>query len=237
MYLIQEESVVVSEPKIKKSRDKITMEVVLQTASEFNRNRRRYPKSVLEESINRIMERVKEGSLLGELDHPIDSNPARQVTVSYKEASHKIRDIGWDGNKLKGVIETLAATSNGRALRDLVVLDKVPVGFSYRGMGDLRPVMEGGMTYYEVKGPLNTVTWDSVSFPSHAAARLVKVTESDYGNMLEEAKGCILTEEGSKIFYERDGLICTSEGFCYLPNVFDKLVEQRVLQIQERYRF
>lgn len=234
MYIIKESAIVSTPTKVKPVKDKVRMEVVLQTVNEINRNRRFYSMSVLKESVDKVMDRIKEGSFLGELDHPIDSNPARQVTVWYKSASHKIRDLGWEGNKLVAVIETLSATSNGRALRDLVVKDEVPVGFSYRGMGDLQQVKESSGEYFKVLGPLNTVTWDSVSHPSHAEARLVRVTESSYNGIKEDAIK-ILTENCK--YEEVNGMICTKEGICYLPNAFDRLVEKRVINITNKFKF
>ena len=114
-------------------------------------------------------------------------------------------------------------------------MDKVPVGFSYRGMGDLKTLTESGKTYYEVKSPLHTITWDSVSHPSHTAAKLIRVTESEYQGIINEAVN-YLTENDHALMYEEDGMICTSEGFCYLPNDFDQLVEQRVITVMEKFK-
>ena len=52
--------------------------------------------------------------MIGELDHPISDNPIRQTTVLYKETSHIITEYGWEGNLLKGVVETTPYTENGR---------------------------------------------------------------------------------------------------------------------------
>ena len=234
MFLIREGTTVSTPKKVKKYGDKIRMEVILQTVNEINRNKRRYPKALLQESINGVMDRIKEGSFLGELDHPINANPSRQVTVWYKEASHKIKELGWDSNKLVGIIETLVATRNGRTLRDLVIRDNIPIGFSYRAIGDQKLVTEGGKQFYEIKGPLVTITWDSVSHPSHASARIVRVTEDVYRDVHQEARNFF--GEEVRIF-EENGMICTSEGVCYLPNSFDQLVEKRVIRITDRFKF
>ena len=40
------------------------------------------------------------------------------------------------------------------------------------------------------------------------------------------------------ISYEiKDGLICTEDGYCYFPNDFDKLVEQRIIDLKGKYKF
>ena len=35
---------------------------------------------------------------------------------------------------------------------------------------------------------------------------------------------------------EDDNLICTAEGVCYLPSQFDQLVEQRVIDLVDKFR-
>lgn len=240
MYIIQEDTEVRTiAQNIKKWKHKpyIQMECILQTAGDINRNRRTYSKDTLQESIDKIMPRVKLNEFLGELDHPISKNPSRQLTVLYKEASHLIKDLGWNGNSLVGVLETLD-TPNGRILKSLAE-QGVPVGFSYRGMGDLRPFLENGKQAFSVVGPLHTVTWDSVSFPSHATAKMTRISEGvevptkqkKYSGVME------VTNEVSKMIFEsidlstikssKNGYICTEDGVCYLPNEFDRLVEKR----------
>lgn len=244
MYILQEMSDLVSIPKnIKKVRNKpyIRMECVLQTVGDINRNGRTYSKQTLQESIDKINDRVKGKKFLGELDHPISKNPSRQLTVLYKECSHAILDLGWEGSSLIGVLET-TNTPNGQILRNLAE-QGVPVGFSYRGMGNLKPFLEGGKQAYAVVGPLHTVTWDSVSFPSHATAEMRSITESveniniknnkkysgvykvesDISNIVLESFNIDI----NNIQVKQNGMICTENGVCYLPNDFDNIIERR----------
>lgn len=231
MYIIAEACDIKSIPKnIKKRKNKIQFECVLQTVDVKNRNKRVYPRSVLEESISQVKDRIKKGALLGELDHPIDSNPARQCTVWYKEASHRIMEVGWDGNKLVGVLESLR-TPNGYILKNLAE-DGIPIGFSYRGMGDLQKITESTGIVYQVKNPLRTITWDSVNNPSHEGAELIKITEST-GGIIKES---FILDTDEDVICENEGLICTSEGVCYLPNDFDMLVEKRIVNITNKYK-
>lgn len=244
MYIISETSVVSNTPQnIRKLKGRIRFEACLQTHGDINRNKRRYGKSILDEGISKISERMTTGTFLGELDHPIDTNPVRQTTVLYKAASHRIMETGWDGNKLIGVVESLR-TPNGTILKNLAE-DGIPVGFSFRGMGDLRAVNESGSQVFEVVGPLHCITWDSVSFPSHEAARLIKITEGVVHEMHQNVgMGCqSLNESLSRILHdfkginedEETGMICTNEGICYIPNEFDKLVEQRVINLVDKF--
>jgi len=233
MYLIRETEMRSIPSNIVKQRDKIRMECILQTCGDINRNKRMYKKDIMIEGINKILPRVKDGSFIGELDHPISTDPSRQVTVWYKEASHRIVDLGWDGNKLVGVLETLR-TPNGTILKNLAE-DGVPVGFSFRGMGDLKQVSENGNQYNEVIGPVNIITWDSVSLPSHETARLLKITESMCQEIKDGARKNLLSESHT-IIYEDENVICTKEGFCYIPNEFDKLVEQRYITLRDKFK-
>ena len=227
MYIIHEAAIAATPENIKVFKDKIRMECILQTAGDINRNRRMYEKSTLQESIDKIMDRVRGKEFLGELDHPIDSNPARQVTVSYKEASHAIIDLGWDGNKLRGVLETLR-TPNGTILKNLAE-DGIPVGFSYRGMGDVRPMNEGmGKQTFKVVGPLHTVTWDAVSFPSHKEAKLQEITEGVKTAIYESIDPTMIVSESSNY-------ICLENGVCYLPNDFDRMLEQRKKWLKSKF--
>lgn len=226
--ILVESPTIVSTPKaIQEKKDgRCRMEACLQTVGVWNRNNRMYAEGLLKEGIKKIGDRIKEGSILGELDHPIDNNPVRQLTVLYKDASHQILELGWDGNKLVGVLET-TRSPNGEILKNFTT-DGIPIGFSFRGMGDLRKVaMEGGKTGYKVEAPLNIVTWDAVSYPSHSEARVIRITEG-VASILQE----------SMIPYEiKDGLVCTEDGYCYFPNDFDKLVEQRIIDLKGKYKF
>jgi hypothetical protein len=237
LYIIMESSVHSIPKNIHQNKDKIRMEVVLQTVGDFNINRRRYSRDLIQESLDRTVKpNISTGSLMGELDHPMDSaNPGRQMVVKYKDSSHKFLEVGWDGNKLVGVVETLAATENGRVLRDLVIKDNIPVGFSYRGMGELREVSEGDIRGYDVCGKLTTVTWDSVSMPSHSGARLIKINESVATSIEENAKA-FLNECSCENITETNGMICTSNGVCYLPDAFDMIVERYKNKLRNKYR-
>jgi hypothetical protein len=224
MWILSEESSLRTSPKIlkKAKTGRMRMEAVLQTCGDVNRNKRRYSKQLMMEGITKIDERVREGSFLGELDHPIDTNPVRQVTVLYKESSHQILELGWTNNMLVGVLET-TRSNNGILLKNYAE-DNIPIGFSFRGMGDLKQTSEGGSIIYDVAPPLHIITWDAVSFPSHQKAKMIKITEG-VTQMLHEAAGIV----------EQNGMICTKEGYCYLPNDFDRMVEQRVILLKEKF--
>lgn len=213
--IIKESSIQAKPEKVKKYTDgKVIFETYLQEADELNKNRRMYPKEVLSEGVKLLGSRIEQRSLVGELDHPISEDQFRQTTVLYKEVSHIIREVGWDGNMLKGTIETTPYSENGKILSGLV-LDNVSVGFSMRGMAD---VEEQTNDTQRVKSPLTIITFDSVSEPSHDKA------------VVQEVKN----ESVTKIAYESKNLICTENGKCYLPDHFDQLVEQNIIKLHKR---
>ena len=190
------EAAVFSKPeKVKRFLDdKVVFETYLQEADAKNQNKRVYPKQVLEEALIKISDKIKRRSFLGELDHPISTNQIRQTTVMYKEVSHIIRETGWEGNLLRGVIETTPYTNNGKALSGLV-LDNVTVGFSLRGLAD---VQDSGQ-YQLVMSPLIMISYDAVSEPSNSKATIQEIRNESLIQVVSESKN----------------MICTSDGYCY----------------------
>ena len=243
-FIINDHFIMESEPtNLKKTKnDNLRFECVLQTVDTRNRNGRMYPRKVLNDSIQSIMPRVKSGGFLGELDHPIDTNPIRQTTVQYKGACHRILEIGWDGNKLIGTLETLR-TPNGNILKNLAE-DGLPIGFSYRGMGDARRMESAEGAVQVIQSPLMTITYDTVTYPSHIGAELIRITEGVTTTLTENASRCgcgnknlflsenVILEEN---IIEENGLICTNEGMCFIPSAFDKLVERRIIKIKKKF--
>lgn len=215
------ESAIFQEAKIISSKDpsKARFKMIMQTADEVNQNKRMYPKSVLNKAMENCRERMSRRAMLGELDHPFPIgndtfDGVRQTTVSLKEVSHMIVDYDWRGNHLIGELET-TNTPHGKILLGLL-RDKSGVGLSMRGMAEL----ERGPQYNVVKDPLLIITFDSVSLPSHKAAIV------DFNKMKFESVN-VLTESC--------GLICTPDGKCFLPEYFDKLVENKIITFFDRW--
>lgn len=250
-WLISEDTEIRSKPlKISKTkRNNIRMECVIQTEGVRNKNFRKYPKAVLESGINDCRDMIEENALLGEMDHPITKDPSRQGTVLYEKVSHVFKEFGWDGNKLIAVIETLS-NFNGRNLRN-IALDGVPIGWSFRGMGELKKIIEGSDVVFEVTLPIKVITWDAVTNPSHHGARIIRLNESTVRSMNEWASARkvsknSLTESADLMnsygihdmngITEKNGMICTSEGICYLPNQFDEFVNKRVISLVNKFK-
>tara|TARA_R110000824_G_scaffold361220_2_gene549175 strand:- start:210 stop:875 length:666 start_codon:yes stop_codon:yes gene_type:complete len=191
---------------------KVTFDAYLQEHSETNQNKRHYTKEVLDNGMSRISDKIRKRGFIGELDHPITDDQIRQTTVMYKEGSHIIREWGWDGPFIRGVIETTPYTQNGKSLSGYV-MDGVPVGFSLRGLADLEDMGR----YQMVLDPLLVIAFDCVSEPSHTKATIQEIRNENVVRVVNESKQ----------------LICCSNGVCYLPNYFDELIESRILKLDK----
>lgn len=135
------------------------IEGIFGQAETKNRNGRIYPKKTLEAAVQKfVAERVATGRAVGELNHP----PV--PTINYKEASHRITELYWDGNNLMGKALILD-TPNGKLVKSL--LDGgVKIGVSTRGMGTV--ANRNGTNMVNEDFVLNTV--DIVEDPSAPSA-------------------------------------------------------------------
>lgn len=199
---------------------KIVAECYLQTANSKNQNRRVYPKHVLDEGMHRIQEKINARRFVGELDHPISDNSARQTTVLYQNASHLVREWWWEGDRIKGIVETLPYTPNGKIMSGLIA-DGVPVGFSLRGLGDI----EDKNGYQEVQAPLIIISYDAVSEPSHVKSWVTEIREEGVSIPLQPGN------QNLKILEEAKGFYTLTNGRTYTGNALDRLIEQRILKL------
>lgn len=216
--LIIESSALLSEAQIvKQTPTKAIFRCPIQTVDEINQNRRLYPSGVLKEGMGNCDGRMKRRAFYSELDHPWPGpteryDGIRQTTVSLEKVSHILRDYEFRNNHLIGEMET-TSTPNGQILFGLL-RDKTGVGFSMRGLAEL----ERKADYNEVRSPLTIIAFDAVSSPSHKSAVV------DFNEMKFESH--MLTESKS--------MICI-DGKCFLPEYFDKLVENKVITFFDRW--
>lgn len=135
---------------------KVRLEGVFMQAEKPNRNRRRYPKSVLVPAVEKyINEQVKTGRAVGELNHP--DGP----TVNLDKVSHRITELKWEGNNVVGKALILD-TPMGKIVKGLIE-GGVQLGVSTRGMGSLKQAKDGIM---EVSEDFVLATVDIVQDPS-----------------------------------------------------------------------
>ena len=135
---------------------KYRIEGVFIQSEKPNRNKRRYPRSVLQPAVQKyVTEQVNTGRAVGELNHP--DGP----TVNLDKVSHRITELKWNGNDVVGKALILN-TPMGKIVQGL--LDGgVRLGVSTRGMGSLEQGRDGIM---EVKNDFHLATVDIVQDPS-----------------------------------------------------------------------
>lgn len=135
------------------------LEGVFMQAEVKNRNGRIYKESVLKPAVQRYIDtQIKTDRAVGELNHP--NGP----TVNYKEVSHKIESLEWDGHNVVGRAKILN-TPNGLLVKALLE-GGVQIGVSSRGMGSVEH--KEGVDYIGSDFILNTI--DIVQDPSAPAA-------------------------------------------------------------------
>ena len=215
--LIIEQSIFSEASIMKQTPSKAIFKCPIQTVDEVNQNNRMYPSAVLDEGMGNCDSRMKKRAFYSELDHPIPSgndqvDGIRQTTVSLKEVSHIIRAYEFKNNMLFGEMET-TSTPNGNILFGLLK-DKTGVGFSMRGLAELDRLQDHNV----VKSPLTIIAFDAVSMPSHKSAVV------DFNEMNFE----------SHMLMEDKGLVCIGDK-CFMPDYFDKLIENKVINFFDRW--
>jgi hypothetical protein len=142
------------------------IEGVFMQSNKKNRNGRIYEKASLEKAVEKyVVEQVKEGRAVGELNHP------EGPTVNLDKVSHKITDLHWQGNDVVGKASILK-TPMGKIVEGLLE-GGVKLGVSSRGMGSL--VQKNGASYVGDDFMLATV--DIVQDPSAPSAFVNGVME------------------------------------------------------------
>ena len=135
------------------------IEGIFLQAEVVNRNKRLYPKAVLERAIDRyITEQVKTKQSLGELNHPPRAN------VDPMQAAIIIEDMWWKGNDVYGRARIIEGDHGpGDKLAANIRAGWIP-GVSSRGLGSLK---DSGKGYNIVQeGFRLTVGVDAVWGPS-----------------------------------------------------------------------
>lgn len=149
----------------------ITVVGIIQRADAKNQNGRIYPHDILKKEVDRYLnEVVKKGVAVGELDH------TDTPIVEYKNASHVIDDIWWDGPDQKevwGKIRLLDTPAGNIA--KTIVKSGIPLGISSRAVGSVSKNESKGADV--VGEDLQVVCWDIVAHPSTTNSYL-KIHES-----------------------------------------------------------
>jgi hypothetical protein len=138
---------------------KFIIDGIFMQAEQVNRNRRIYPKTVLESAVNKyVTDYVNKGRAVGELNHP--DGP----TINLDKVSHRITELKWNGNDVVGKALILD-TPMGKIVKGLLE-GGCQLGVSSRGMGTV--ASKNGQTFVNDDFVLSTV--DIVQDPSAPSA-------------------------------------------------------------------
>lgn len=138
---------------------KFIIDGIFMQAEQVNRNRRVYPKKVLESAVNKyVADYVKKGRAVGELNHP------EGPTINLDKVSHRITELNWNGNDVVGKALILD-TPMGKIVKGLLE-GGCQLGVSSRGMGTV--ATRNGQTVVNDDFVLSTV--DIVQDPSAPSA-------------------------------------------------------------------
>lgn len=138
-----------------------------QEAEQVNKNKRLYPRDVLDSNVVRLQETIDAGGLIGECDHPTDS------IIHFANCCHKITKLWWEGNTLMG--EGIILNSPMGKLLKALINDGVRIGISSRGVGNGKVNEDGILVIGE---SYKLITFDAVADPSTYAAFQEKVTST-----------------------------------------------------------
>jgi hypothetical protein len=138
---------------------KFIIDGIFMQAEQVNRNRRIYPKTVLEKAVRKyVAEYVNKGRAVGELNHP------EGPTINLDKVSHRITELQWNGNDVVGKALILD-TPMGKIVKGLLE-GGCQLGVSSRGMGTV--ASKNGQTFVNDDFVLSTV--DIVQDPSAPSA-------------------------------------------------------------------
>jgi hypothetical protein len=138
---------------------KYIIDGIFMQAEQVNRNRRVYPKKVLEKAVGKYLtEYVNKGRAVGELNHP--DGP----TINLDKVSHRITELSWNGDDVVGKALILN-TPMGNIVKGLLE-GGCQLGVSSRGMGTV--ASKNGRS--EVNDDFTLSTVDIVQDPSAPSA-------------------------------------------------------------------
>jgi len=207
---------------------KVSARVRLQEAEVINGNMRYYPMPICESIVNQLSPKATSRSLLMEIDHPLFVSPdmlkKRAAVVEINNCGALLKEIQLQNKQVYGIFETLSGFK-GPDLYNLIVKDKVDIGFSLRALGAVETLTDGRIM---VKDPIRPITYDIVSNPSHATARVLE--------FLPESASDFISDQD--VFYESADLdmlnedhITIMDGNSTIVKFIDDIINERFYNI------
>jgi hypothetical protein len=135
------------------------IEGIFMQAGIANKNKRNYPRPVMESAMGKFDVLIKEKRALGELGHP------QGPQINLDKVSHLITKLEWNGNDVIGRAKVLS-TPNGQIVKNFID-EGVKLGVSSRGLGSVKALRDG---ISEVQNDFQLATVDIVADPSAPSA-------------------------------------------------------------------
>jgi hypothetical protein len=232
-FLIRESAFEAAPSLQKKEKNTVEFIAVLQEAGVPNRNGRIYHKYVLEQALNSpyVQERIRTKSFYVECGHPTETSVQRQMTIDQRNIAAIIKEFWWEGNLLKGRLET-ANTAVGRDMMGLIEQGS-RVAFSLRAQGNVHhdPILNATV----VDAPIQIATYDWVVNPSHDKAFLEQICEDTRCSLFGISEGNKLALVESARLYEQGELIAMEEYIEEKVVDYAKHFPKKIKKVSEAY--
>lgn len=131
---------------------------VFSRANEKNKNGRIYTREIMEAAVNAAQEAVKTGRFVGELDHPATPK------VNIEKISHKITELRMTSDG--AVVGEMVPAGPDKYKFIALLEDRIGVGVSTRGVGNVKLVREMGEEILQVQPGYKMNAIDIVHDPS-----------------------------------------------------------------------
>ncbi|HQF36915.1 MAG TPA: hypothetical protein PLL26_04725 [Candidatus Dojkabacteria bacterium] len=218
---------ILEETDIGGGKAKIAARAALQESEVRNRNNRYYSSAICESIVNQLAPKAQGRSLLMEVDHPLFVSPDPEVLkkrasiIEINNCGALIREIGFKNKQIYGIFETLSGFK-GPDLYNLITKDKVDIGFSLRALGAVETLQDGTIM---VKDPIRPITYDIVSNPSHANAKVLEFLPESANEFIPDNSTMIC--EGEMLDILGKDRIVVSEGDSMIIRFIDDIINER----------
>lgn len=151
---------------------RMRIRAVLQVADKLNKNKRVYPKAILEREVNKIQQKISTREAFGAGDHPSDGRTRIPDVTSIWER------VWMDPNGVVMGDAVIIPTAKGKDLQE-ILRAKGLVSVSARGFGETEPKEWDGQMADVVKEDYDLHTWDFVIGGGFQEAKVQQVREEE----------------------------------------------------------
>jgi hypothetical protein len=208
----------------------------LQEANVQNQNKRKYSPIVCESITSQLSPKATARNLLMEIDHPMfgAGDPMQQkrraTVVEIKNCGSLLRNLTFKNNQIIGEIETLSGF-RGPDLANLILKDKVDIGFSLRALGSVEPMTDGTLL---VKSPIMPITYDVVSTPSHQNAKVMEFIPEASMDFQSDCQ--VMCENGDLTLLEAENIFISESNQC-VSRFVEEIIQEQFSRIISGLRF